>query len=107
MFLIYIILVIYDYDIQEKANCFKVFEREAREFLIISHFHVSIMSEEYHPHRSLIPQKQKKILEYKLDYDENLTRASRSNTALTNSFKHTDQLTQKHTNQLKSHSRTH
>ena len=33
-----------------------VFEREAREFLIISHFRVSITSEEYHSHRSLIPQ---------------------------------------------------
>ena len=37
-----------------------VFEREAREFLIILHFHVS-------------------TLEYKLGYDGNLTRASRSN----------------------------
>ena len=28
-----------------------------RELLLISHFHISIMSEEYHSHRSLIPQK--------------------------------------------------
>ena len=44
------------------------FERVAREFLIISHFHVSITSEEYH-------SKKKSSLEYELDYDENLTRA--------------------------------
>ena len=57
--------------------------RSARIF-IISHFHVSIASEEYHPHGSLIPQERNhsknSTLEYKLDCDENLTRASRSNT---------------------------
>ena len=51
---------------------------------IISHFHVSIASEEYHPHGSLIPQERNhsknSTLEYKLDCDENLTRALRSNT---------------------------
>jgi len=52
-----------------------VFEREAREFFVISHLHVSITSEEYHSHRSLIPQEknhsEKSTLKYKLDCDEN------------------------------------
>ena len=39
-----------------------VFEREAREFLIISHFHVSTTSKEYHSHRLLMPRRK---------YDEN------------------------------------
>ena len=35
-----------------------VFEREAREFqLLFSHFHVSITSQEYHSHCSLMPQR--------------------------------------------------
>ena len=61
-----------------------VLEREAREFSIISHFHVSITSEEYHSHRAhsyrkKFTKKNQRSLEYKLDYDENLTRASRTN----------------------------
>ena len=47
----------------------------ARSARIFKHFALSIMSEEYHPHRSLIPQKKKyskkSTLEYKLEYDEN------------------------------------
>ena len=53
-----------------------VFEREAREFLITSHFHVLISPKNI----TRIAHSKKSTLEYELDYDENLTRASRSNT---------------------------
>ena len=42
--------------VEQERETYVVFEREAREFFIISHFCVSITSEEYHSHRSLIPQ---------------------------------------------------
>ena len=53
-----------------------VFEREAREFLITSHFYVLISPKNI----TRIAHSKKSTLEYELDYDENLTRASRSNT---------------------------
>ena len=37
--------------------CLSVFEREAREFQLFSHFHVSITSQEYHSHCSLMLQR--------------------------------------------------
>ena len=50
--------------------------RSARIFLIISHFHVSISSQEYDARRLLIPQEshsKKSTLEYKFDNDENFS----------------------------------
>ena len=38
-------------------DTYVVFEREAREFQLFSHFHVSITSEEYHSHCSLMLQR--------------------------------------------------
>ena len=57
------------YDIVDTCM-YVVFEREAREFLIISHFHVSITSEEYN----------KSTLEYKLNCNENSNTNQRLNT---------------------------
>ena len=64
-----------------------MFEREAREFFIISHFYALMKSEEYHLYRSLIPQKKnlskKSTLEPTLNHDENLAHASNTNSKRT------------------------
>jgi Ca2+-dependent lipid-binding protein len=63
-----------------------VFERGVRarsaRISIFSHFRVSIASlklEEYHSHLPLMSQEKSKRLDFKLEYYENLTRASHSN----------------------------
>jgi hypothetical protein len=63
-------------------TCKRRFESRKR-LGYVNHLTLSITSQEYHPHSYRKKVTRKSTLKYKLDYDENLTRASRSNTGMT------------------------